>query len=219
VTIVVGVETLLLALLSLLVLGLLRSHAEILRRLERAAPSETLPAPGRRAGGRPALDVAGSTPAGETRSFALSNGAPDTLLAFVSSGCSSCAALLDGLRDAPPLPGAPRLILVTKDPDVERPRVFAAAARSAHVVMSTRAWDDYRVPGSPYFLYVDGAQGVVVGEGSAPTWERVASLVGEMLDDGAAPEDARDADTALAAAGIHAGDASLYPGRTWDSSR
>ena len=33
------------------------------------------------------------------------------------------------------------------------------------VVMSSEAWDAYGVPGSPYFVYIDGATGSIVGEG------------------------------------------------------
>ena len=41
-------------------------------------------------------------------------------------------------------------------------------------VLSSAAWDDYDVPGSPYFVLVDGAEGRVVGAGSALRWGAVA---------------------------------------------
>lgn len=203
--ILVGTETVLLVLLALLVLGLLRSHAEILRRLNGGAQPSPLPAPGTRATGKRAVDVAGRTPSGDARVVAAVGA--DTLLAFLDSGCSSCAALLDELERRGAPAGLPRLVVVAKDADEERPRRFAAAARDTLVVMSSQAWRDYAVPGSPYFVYVDGARGLVVGEGSAPRWDRVAELVTEMRDD--AP---------LTASGIAPGDSSLYPSRSWPSS-
>ena len=223
-TVIVSVETVVLALLALLVVALLRSHAEILRRLE------TLPAGGSRPQAPPAgplderaaADIAGVTPAGDARSFSLGGGGGgDTLLAFLSSGCSSCAALLEALeRDGAPA-GVGRLIVVTQDPSVERPVRFRAAAERVHVVMSSQAWQDYAVPGSPYFIQVSGS-GTVVGEGSATSWERVESLIVDAGEDIGPAHDVRHAgriDEALAAAGLAAGDPSLHPSRTWTPSR
>lgn len=220
-TLLVGVETLLLVLLSVLVIGLLRSHAEILRRLEVRDDRVPLPAPAARITGRAAADIAGTTPAGDARSVSLSAGAPDTLLAFLSSGCSICGTLLDQLERGEGVPRVPRLVVVTKDAPVERARRFAAAADVAHVVMSGQAWEDYAVPGSPYFVYVDGASGLVAGEGSAPSWDRVASLVGEMLDEPreGGTEAGDRVGEQLAAAGIGHGHPSLYPSRSWSPNR
>jgi hypothetical protein len=52
------------------------------------------------------------------------------------------------------------------------------------LLTSSRAWEDFEVPGSPYFVYVDGT-GRVVGEGSAATWPAVATLMGQAHDDAA----------------------------------
>src|SRR5262249_38949606 len=179
---IVGAETLLLCLLGLLVLGLLRSHAEILRRLETLSdPTAGLPAP-KTVAARPAPAIAGVTPSNEVRSYTLQSGGEDTLLAFLSSGCSTCGPLLDDLEAGDPMLGRMRLIVVAKDPSEERPRRFRAAGARNHVVMSSRAWQDYDVPGSPYFVHVDGATGTVVGEGSAPSWDRVATLLAGALE-------------------------------------
>src|SRR5690348_16546855 len=107
-TALVAVETVLVALLGLLVVGLLRSHAEILRLLgtdgddqrgeggasPRARQSvgrelslAHLPSP--RAEITPAFDVAGTTPSGGAVNIAMEGRAP-TLLAFLSSGCLTC---------------------------------------------------------------------------------------------------------------------------------
>jgi hypothetical protein len=206
VSLLVGSETLLLALLSLLVVGLLRSHAEILRRLEERG--EPLPAaPPRQAHGSPAAPLRGTTPGGDARLLALGNGAQDTLLAFLSGGCSSCTALLDTIEDAQPLlPARTRLVVVAKDAPLERLRRFRVAARRCDVVMSSAAWSDYAVPGSPYFVLV--RDGRIAGEGSAAAWPQVASLIVDALDDRDA---GRRVDVQLAAAGIAEGHASLRP--------
>jgi hypothetical protein len=202
---VVGVETVLLCLLGLLVLGLLRSHAEILRRLG----PDSIPAP-KPVTARPAPAISGVTPTNEARSYALASGR-DTLLAFLSSGCSTCGVLLDALERGQPALGDLRLIVVAKDPAEERPRLFRSIAARTHVVMSSRAWQEYDVPGSPYFVHVDGASGDIVGEGSAPSWDRVADLVAGALED-AADTPARVTGE-LQAAGIDRGHPSLHPSR------
>ena len=95
--------------------------------------------------------------------------------------------------------------------------------------MSTEAWLDYQVPGSPFFVLVDGATGRKVGQGVASQVGQLAELVrraehdrgtagggrgrGEASLGGPAREAA--ADEVLAAAGILPGDPSLYP-RTLD---
>jgi hypothetical protein len=90
--------------------------------------------------------------------------------------------------------------------------------------MSTQAWEDYGVPGSPYFVLVDGSAGRVAGEGSATSWEQVVRLVREASDDrriaiarhrsgedrGDGPHREARADRELAAAGITPGHTSLY---------
>jgi len=45
------------------------------------------------------------------------------------------------------------------------------------VVMSDAAWADYRVTGYPFFVLVDAAQGVIVGETVAFGWSDVRALI------------------------------------------
>src|SRR3989440_8763189 len=97
-TALVACETLLLVVLVVLVAGLLRSHAEILRRLgppddEDGAEAPVLrhSAPARSADQLAAPDVAGATLAGDSAKVSLAPGSPPTLLAFLTSGCTSCA--------------------------------------------------------------------------------------------------------------------------------
>jgi hypothetical protein len=206
VTALVAAETLLLAVLTLLVVALLRSHAEILRRLESADPAEGVPRPEKAPGARRAPDLAGATPAGGARQVATSSGG--LLLAFLSSGCTSCARLLDTVADGTAhLPRATRLVVVAKSPDVERARRFRPLEEHVDVVMSSAAWDDYAVPGSPYFVHVE--DGLVVGEGSGTEWSQVADLLSDAL----AERDSADrVDAELEAAGIGPGHPSLRPG-------
>src|SRR5437660_218947 len=96
-TALVACETLLLVLLVVLVASLLRSHAEILRRL--GPPDEesgggalatSIVGPATRAGDRPASDIVGATLEGDAVKIAVGRDAPPTLLAFLTSGCTSC---------------------------------------------------------------------------------------------------------------------------------
>ncbi|PZS14765.1 MAG: hypothetical protein DLM64_01160 [Solirubrobacterales bacterium] len=224
VTALVSVETVLLVLLVVLVAGLLRSHAEILRRLGSSADQEGVGSPvapppaAPRTGGelRPA-PLAGTTPDGDVVTLALDGpGAAPTLLAFLTSGCSTCASFWEALGERGLPPGV-RTVIVTHGSDRERPaRLRSLAPAGIPVVMSSRAWKDYGVPGAPYFVLVDGA---VRGEGVATTWQALASLVGDAIEDrrqaqdtGSGAERARRVQETLAAAGIGPEHPSLYPG-------
>ncbi len=224
-TILVACETLLLVLLVVLVVGLLRSHAEILRRLETPRTNAdgepqvdpSLPEPGQRAGVREGHDIVGSTLAGDAVQVGLGAEAPPTLLAFLSSGCTVCRRFWDDLREGrrpAELPAGMRLLAVTKDPSEESPSRLRDLAGEVPVIMSSAAWRDYAAPGSPYFVYLE--RGDVHGEGSASTWQQIASLLRDAIADGAyangGERRTREVDRVLASAGIGPGDPSLYPG-------
>ena len=216
-TAIVSVETVLLVLLLVLVVGLLRSHAEILRRLgpDRDDDREPLPAPPARGSGRglAAVTLAGATPRGDAIAldFAGANDGP-TLLAFLSTGCTTCAGFWETLAE-PRLPAEVRTVIVTHGADRESPsRIRKLAPARIPVVMSSPAWSDYGVPGAPYFVLVDG---IVRGEGVATTWEALASLVTDAIEDqraGGAAARGRRIDGVLTAAGIGPEHPSLYPG-------
>jgi hypothetical protein len=225
----VAVETVLLVLLVVLVAGLLRSHAEILRRLGpagAAGAAETIPpsaAPTRRRNrDSPAPVLAGSTPGGDAVKLAFDGGAVGpTLLAFLTSGCSSCAGFWESLG-SDQLPDRVQPVIVARGRERESPsRLRSLAPSDVPVVMSSRAWKEYGVPGAPYFVLVDGG---VRGEGVATSWAALASLVADAIaDEHAATESPRVAgaarrrlDQTFAAAGIGPDDPSLYPGRTHD---
>jgi hypothetical protein len=198
------------ALLGLLVAGLLRSHAEILRALHQlgvdmdpSRPEDVrtgLAEPTVRAGAggdavrsasvpkrptRGAVDIAGTGPDESAVSISVTGRARLTLLAFLSSGCGTCHLFWDAFGSAElTVPGDARLVVVTKGTDTESPAMVRKLAPDAvTVVMSSDAWEAYDVPVAPFFVLVDGGSGSVVGEGAASTWEQVTSLLHNALDD------------------------------------
>ena len=78
---------------------------------------------------------------------------------------------------------------------------------------------------APYFAFVDGPTGAVVGEGAAGSWSHLQDILGQALADAgvewrgsrrsrrASSSRAREAhaDAQLLASGIEPGDPSLYP--------
>ena len=201
---VVVAEGVAIALLTVLVLGLLRSHALILKalhelgaglELERgsvASPGSVGPVPVQLETGvvpnsRPnslvGADVAGTSLGGEEVLIPVSGKGRRTLVAFLSSGCSVCQTFWDQLRSGPlDVPGGARLVVVAKGPQEESTsRLRELAGPGLEVVQSSAAWTDYGVPGSPYFVYVE--DGVITGEGSSTTWTQVRDLMGQSVDD------------------------------------
>ena len=185
-------------LLAVLVAGLLRSHAEFLKaphelgaglELDRAGGPVDVTIDGVRAPRSRSADaetadaVTGESLAGEAVALSLTSGR-DTLLAFLSSGCLTCAGFWEAFADEGlAVPGDARLVVVTRSLDEESAGALASRApRHLPVVASSSAWEGFGVPGSPYFVYLDGA-GRVVGEGSAATWPAVATLMGQAHAD------------------------------------
>lgn len=219
-------------LLTVLVVGLLRSHAEILKalhelgaglELDGSAPGpdtvEGVVPPRRAAGTTTPRSIVGDTLEGESVALPLV-GRGDTLLAFLSSGCTTCQdfwrAFRRGVQD---VPGDAQLVVVTRGLDEESAGALQERAPAGlPLVLSDQAWDGFEVPGSPYFVYVD-AEGRVVGEGAGASWPQVADLMKQARADAAAREAARVRgggavrqsrdEQALAAAGILPGDPSL----------
>jgi hypothetical protein len=247
-------------LLAVLVAGLLRSHADILKALHElgvgvgepggsedqgladahsahAGTTDAVRVPLRMGPALPAErnsssapTLAGVTPAGDALAINVATGGQLTLLAFLSSGCSTCSGFWRALQspDQLGLPLRTRLVVVTKGPEMEIPAEVAAQSRTElTVVMSTEAWSDYEVPGSPFFVLVDGSTGRRIGEGVANHLSQVADLVRRAEADARVfaadrpdrsqpvslngPERESANDRELLAAGIHPGDPSLYP--------
>jgi len=264
VLVLVIMDTVVVVLLAGLVAGLLRSHADILRALHSlgagvgdpsaspesaghipaidhtgpvdAAPLHIGPPLPRDRDSWSAHDIEGSDPHGDAVALSVTRTSHHTLLAFLSSGCSTCAGFWEALGDPDHagLPGDVRVVVVTKGPELEIPsEVRLRAGPGTNVVMSSRAWDDYEVPGSPFFVLVDGRTQRRVGEGVARHFAQVVDLVRRSRAEAEAPVAGRvtagDAghrldgkarekinDEELIAAGIHPGHASLYPQRLDD---
>ena len=205
--------------LALLVVGLLRSHAEILRALhelgigEDGEPTSASGARGRRAGRgtapfqvRPgvalprggdasdqAADLAGVDPWGDPTTIAVAGVEHRTLLAFLSSGCLTCQGFWEAFADPASLGLRPdvRPVIVVKDPSMESmARVQELAPAAVPVVGTDDAWDAYSIPVAPYFVLVDGPTERVLGEGAAATWGQVRNLLEQALDDLAAQGEA-----------------------------
>jgi hypothetical protein len=231
--------------LAVLVAGLLRSHAEILRalhelgaglELDGAAPAAGSPGPlpvtidgiaapreHSATGGTAPESLVGTTL--DDEAVALPLAGRDTLVAFLSSGCTTCQSFWQSFATpVTDVPGGARLVVVTRDLDEESESALRSRApRDLPLLLSTETWDAFEVPGSPYFVYVDGAAGRIVGEGSMATWDQVVSLLGQARDDDAARGGTgrvagdgahrRDRDdAALLAAGIGPGHPSLAGG-------
>lgn len=212
-TLAVVVLAIVVAVLVVLVAGLLRSHALILRRLHQAglglddldASASTLPTAGAGAAhtpesdaprtprptdapaGRRAADVVGQTPDGGRAGVAVCDVDHDTVLLFLSSDCATCrrfwAALDPQSTDRPALPQGVRLVVVTRGVEHELPAEVAAHDVDVPVIMSDEAWSAYDVPGSPYAIHVDGPSGRVRGEGTGGDWAQVAQLLARATGD------------------------------------
>jgi hypothetical protein len=169
-----------------------------------------------RAAGATAPDtLSGTTLDREAVAYSLQGG--PTLLAFLSSGCTTCQAFWSAFRTGTPdVPVGARLLAVVRDLDEEsESELRDRRPATVPVVASTSAWGAFDVPGSPYFLLL--RDGRVVGEGSGTSWPQISTLLAQAAADDAlrtargngAVREARD-DTALRDAGIEPGHPSLY---------
>jgi hypothetical protein len=222
---VVGL-TLVVLVLGVLVAGLLRSHAEILKalhelgaglELDRAADGPvpvTIEGvvPSRATGSAAPDSLVGVTLDGESVAYSLQGGA--TLLAFLSSGCTTCQAFWSAFgTNNPDVPAGTRLVVVTRDLDEEsESELRKRRPARVPVVASTSGWDALDVPGSPYFVLV--RDGVITGEGTGASWPQVLTLLGQASADAelrgnGAVRESRD-NAALRAAGIEPGHPSLH---------
>lgn len=219
--VLISVETLILAMLVILVAGLLRSHAEVLRRLEGPGSSDPTsahaPPSSIYSKDFPAKDLAGTTLTGMSVDVKITEIPNYTLLAFLSSGCDICESLW---ADSPPTLGFEgQLWIVTRDREDEELAKLLRNAKDLNVVMSTAAWEYYKVPAHPYFVLVHGESSRVVGEGAAMTWTQVLSMVHDGLTEerlsrggqGVPSWHGHRVDEILEAAGIGPDHPSLYP--------
>ena len=227
-TALVVIEGIVIVLLLVLVAGLLRSHADILRRLEalgagedsQISPTRTASVTSTPMRTEPASlsSISGPTPLGDTASVALTDSRGYVLLSFLSSGCSTCQTFWKSFRNGMELPKANiRPVIVTQGPESESPsEIRSRAPLDITTIMSNEAWDAFRVPGTPYFQ-LDVEQGLVIGEGSAGTWPRLMDLIERSTGDATfnpirlgTKQRQEDSDQALRDAGIAPGDPSMY---------
>lgn len=197
------------AVLALLVVGLLRSHAEILRALHelgigedgtsshgspRSPTFEVRPGvslPRGDTGTDSVADLIGVDPWGDPTTVAVAGTSHRTLLVFLSSGCLTCHHFWEAFADPSTLGlrADVRPVIVVKDPAQESVgRIQELAPTTVPVISSGEAWDAYAIPVAPYFVLVDGTTERVLGEGAAATWEQVRNLLNQALDDVAAVE-------------------------------
>jgi hypothetical protein len=177
-------------LLTLLVIGLLRSYGELVRILHDAGikvnrdetPQQTLPvssstlaAPGTSAPG-----IAGDTLGGGARVVATSGSEDHLLVAFLSSGCGSCVPFWRELRanqgQLPDLDA--EVVVVTKGVEREEPsKLKELAGGEVQVIMSDESWSAFDVPLTPHFALIDRSRGVIIGEGSSADPNALADLM------------------------------------------
>ena len=218
--------------LLVLIVGLMRSHAEVLRKLDglgvrldtqpdstslelgltrRTTTNETkIPS-----------QLSGVTPDGESAVISLDVGDKPVLLAFLSTTCSSCSVFWERFSSGVVefRSGLYRTILVTLGPDEESPtRAKNLRRGSAEALMSSQAWQAFEVPGAPYFALID--EGIVIGEGTAATVDALEQFLsdaaGDLSWDRRQVRDRTDrdreeiVDQELREAGIEPGDPRLY---------
>jgi len=222
--VVVGLALVVL-LLAVLVTGVLRSHAEILKALHDLGAGLDLDAsdgpvtttsPGVQSPRRPETSVPEAI-LGETldsEQVALPLRGATTLLAFLSSTCTTCQGFWSAFAEGvPAVPAGARLAVITRDlAEESRSRLEDRAPAQVALICSSQGWDALDVPGSPYFLLVDG-DGVVIGEGSGASWPQVVDLLEQAHQNrpaiGGRARERRD-DAALREAGVVTGHPSLH---------
>ncbi len=129
----------------------------------------------------PASDIVGVSPSGDPIEVRLADGGGRLLLAFLNTDCDGCEEFWSGLQDpdAAGIPAGTAVVAITKGPETIRSddvRKSAAGVRIP-VVMSDQVWIDYRVLGYPFFVLVDRASNLVVGETVGLGWEDVLAIV------------------------------------------
>jgi hypothetical protein len=155
--------------------------------------------------------------------MSLGLGADPTLVAFLSTTCSTCTPFWEGLQSSLMHFGGHRhrVVIVTLGESEESPtRAQSLAKPGVDVVMSSTTWNEFEVPGAPYFVLLEAETGRVVGEGSAMTFESLEEFLSDATNDqnwdlqqtsgGYASEENR-IDAELRRAGILPGDPRLYP--------
>jgi hypothetical protein len=236
---VVAALTVTVGVLTLFVLGLLRSHGELMRRI---ADLEARPSPGSLAPGvvprpdkiaQPVVPLIEGLDTGLDPYRLVVGEVPEPylLVAFLSTTCLSCLDIwrdiIDGRDEAARVvagDAVASVMIVLKGREYENlGKASALAAETpVPVVFSGTAWLELEVPGTPYFALIATADQRVVGAGSAQSWGQLRSLASDgMLEISFAAKgssNGRDGyrsiiereDEELRRAGIHPGHPSLH---------
>ena len=220
-TAVVVIEAVVIGLLLILMAGLLKSHAEILRQLAALGGAGETPTTIRTSGlGKaPVSQLVGTSPQGGDVALSLVAGEGETMLAFLSSGCASCRTFWNELSpsSATPTPTT-RVVAVTRGPQHESPsKITSLVNPGVPLVMSDDAWDEFRVPLTPHFVLVAG-DGSILGEGSAASLNQLNALLTKAMHDSSplrmSTEDRETyTDQTLRSAGIEPGSDELFDRR------
>jgi hypothetical protein len=200
----VAALTVAVALLAFLVLGVLRSHAEVLAALNGAVSSQggaagegvpmpegVLPPPDGVSDAE--LDVLNGQDM-DLRAVEISVVAgPEAffLIAFLSTTCLTCMDIWrdviaggeeGGVIDAG-AGGRAAVAIALKGRELENLGKARALADETPVpvVFSQEAWDRLEIPGSPYFALLERRTGRIVGAGSAQTWSQIVSLASDGM--------------------------------------
>lgn len=194
------------AVFSVFVLGLLRSFADIVRRLaqvERALrasqdgeTSSTMPdgvLPLATSVSSAVLsDIRGYTTTLEPITIELAEVSTSyLLLAFLSTSCFSCLDIWrdviaegEGAAVVTASPGqAATLVILLKDRETENLGKAHALAKDTKVpvLFAGELWDALDVAGSPYFALVDMSTRRLAGAGSARSWGQLKSLATDAM--------------------------------------
>ena len=181
-------------LMSIIVVGLLRSHALILKQLDSLGAGmgeghehESQISLKPRSEARLSLpDITGVNPDGEPVVASPHLGRDPTLLAFLSTSCSSCSPFWDNLDASSRYfhDHRHRVLIVTRGSEEESPtRAQSLRRGQADVIMSSEAWDDYEVPGAPYFVLIGPGNDGIAGEGSAATFDSLEQFLADAVND------------------------------------
>lgn len=128
------------------------------------------------------IDVEGVDPAGEPAHIPVVGCPGPNLLLFLSSTCLGCRDLWEGTVElGRSIPPGVRITIVTKGPEHEdRGSIVALAPPGTRTVMSSQAFDDYRVGGPPFLVLVTGNE--VLTEGVAWGVEETARAARHALE-------------------------------------
>jgi hypothetical protein len=221
------VQTLAILLLTIFVLSLLKVYAELSSTVRRLANNDShlgtqplsplVPRP--RDELSAAEDIVGTDVEGRVLKIGINGRDERTLIAFLSTGCLTCKTFWEAIGDRENRSRfGGRILVVTRGEEAESPSsVRKLTPAGVQSVMSTSAWESYDVPGSPYFVHVDGSNRQVIGAGSATSWDQVLSLMEQAKEDGgevarrtALASQLGDDDAALIESGLLPDDPSLW---------